>query len=331
MAILAVENLDIIPFKGMNKTFRNGTISFIAGANNSYKTLLIKVLSGIVKTEEKIRVNRTFVEQITTKQYPYQIQVIFEDENFKEYLFEVLEAMFTCVENGLHTQGILQGSLQLKRVAGSMYQQALNTHHEMAQERLFIASYAYAVSEENADGHMIVTAPTCGASGVLPAILYYAHHQMGLKKRDLVKALAIGGLYGNTVKYNATIAGADGGCQAEVGTACAMASASMAWINELNNSLVDYAAEMGLEHHLRMTCDPVCGLVQIPCIERNAFISQKARECAIYSLFSDGRHKVSFDDVVETMMQTGCDMQAKYRETSLGGLARIYRAPLKKS
>ena len=162
----------------------------------------------------------------------YDYVLRFEDENFKEYLFEVLEAMFTCVENGLHTQGILQGSLLLKSVAGSMYQQALNTHHEMAQERLFIASYAYAVSEENADGHMIVTAPTCGASGVLPAILYYAHHQMGLKKRDLVKALAIGGLYGYTVKYNATIAGADGGCQAEVGTACAMASASMAWINE---------------------------------------------------------------------------------------------------
>lgn len=254
----------------------------------------------------------------------YDYVLRFEDENFKEYLFEVLEAMFTCVENGLHTQGILQGSLQLKRVAGSMYQQALNTHHEMAQERLFIASYAYAVSEENADGHMIVTAPTCGASGVLPAILYYAHHQMGLKKRDLVKALAIGGLYGNTVKYNATIAGADGGCQAEVGTACAMASASMAWINELNNSLVDYAAEMGLEHNLGLTCDPVGGYVQIPCIERNALAALRAYDAAMLAgqLGYVRKNKVPFDTVVRVMKETGKDLNVAYKETSLGGLAK---------
>ncbi|WP_288687196.1 L-serine ammonia-lyase, iron-sulfur-dependent, subunit alpha [uncultured Catenibacterium sp.] len=254
----------------------------------------------------------------------YDYVLRFEDENFKEYLFEVLEAMFTCVENGLHTQGILQGSLQLKRVAGSMYQQALNTHHEMAQERLFIASYAYAVSEENADGHMIVTAPTCGASGVLPAILYYAHHQMGLKKRDLVKALAIGGLYGNTVKYNATIAGADGGCQAEVGTACAMASASMAWINELNNSLIDYAAEMGLEHNLGLTCDPVGGYVQIPCIERNALAALRAYDAAMLAgqLGYVRKNKVPFDTVVRVMKETGKDLNVAYKETSLGGLAK---------
>ena len=254
----------------------------------------------------------------------YDYVLRFEDENFKEYLFEVLEAMFTCVENGLHTQGILQGSLQLKRVAGSMYQQALNTHHEMAQERLFIASYAYAVSEENADGHMIVTAPTCGASGVLPAILYYAHHQMGLKKRDLVKALAIGGLYGNTVKYNATIAGADGGCQAEVGTACAMASASMAWINELNNSLIDYAAEMGLEHNLGLTCDPVGGYVQIPCIERNALGALRAYDAAMLAgqLGYVRKNKVPFDTVVRVMKETGKDLNVAYKETSLGGLAK---------
>ena len=244
----------------------------------------------------------------------YDYVLRFEDENFKEYLFEVLEAMFTCVENGLHTQGILQGSLQLKRVAGSMYQQALNTHHEMAQERLFIASYAYAVSEENADGHMIV----------LPAILYYAHHQMGLKKRDLVKALAIGGLYGNTVKYNATIAGADGGCQAEVGTACAMASASMAWINELNNSLVDYAAEMGLEHNLGLTCDPVGGYVQIPCIERNALAALRAYDAAMLAgqLGYVRKNKVPFDTVVRVMKETGKDLNVAYKETSLGGLAK---------
>ena len=171
---------------------------------------------------------------------------------------------------------------------------------------------------------MIVTAPTCGASGVLPAILYYAHHQMGLKKRDLVKALAIGGLYGNTVKYNATIAGADGGCQAEVGTACAMASASMAWINELNNSLIDYAAEMGLEHNLGLTCDPVGGYVQIPCIERNALAALRAYDAAMLAgqLGYVRKNKVPFDTVVRVMKETGKDLNVAYKETSLGGLAK---------
>ena len=190
---------------------------------------------------------------------------------------------------------------------------------------------ALAVAEENAAGGKIVTAPTCGSAGVVPSVLFFLKHDQEISDKRIIKGLATAGLIGNIVKTNGSISGAEVGCQGELGTACAMAAGAAAQILGGSPMQIEYAAEMGFEHNLGLTCDPVGGYVQIPCIERNAFISQKARECAIYSLFSDGRHKVSFDDVVETMMQTGCDMQAKYRETSLGGLARIYRAPLKKS
>ncbi len=250
-----------------------------------------------------------------------------EDENIDDYLFDVLDHMFTCVENGLHTKGIIQGRLKIKRVANLMYQQALNTHHQMERDRLFLSSYAYAVSEENADGHMIVTAPTCGASGIVPAVLYFAYKQLGMKKRDLIKALAIGGLFGNVVKYNATISGADGGCQAEVGTACAMGAAAMAWINELNNDLIAYAAEMGLEHNLGLTCDPIGGYVQIPCIERNAYGALRAQDAAMLAkeLGYMRKNKISFDTIVTVMKETGHDLSSAYKETSLGGLAKEYR------
>lgn len=254
----------------------------------------------------------------------YDYVVSFEGDEIQDYLFKIIDAMFACVENGLHAQGTLQGKLQIKRVANEMYHQALNTHHELERDRLFIASYAYAVAEENADGKHIVTAPTCGASGIVPAVLYFAFNQLGMKKRDLIKALAIGGLFGNVVKTNATISGADGGCQAEVGTACAMAAAMMAWIDELNNSLIAYAAEMGLEHNLGLTCDPVGGYVQIPCIERNALAALRAIDAAMLAkqLGYLRKNKVSFDVVVNVMKETGKDLNVAYKETSLGGLAK---------
>ena len=176
-----------------------------------------------------------------------------------------------------------------------------------------------------------MTAPTCGSAGVVPAVFYFLKHDQDISDKRILKGLATAGLIGNIVKTNGSISGAEVGCQGELGTACAMAAGAAAQLLGGTPMQVEYAAEMGFEHNLGLTCDPVGGYVQIPCIERNAFISQKARECAVYSLFSDGRHKVSFDDVVETMMQTGYDMQAKYRETSLGGLARVYRAPLNRA
>lgn len=265
-----------------------------------------------------------YVDETGISLYDYVLEN--EDDDFVIYLYKILEAMFESVENGLKTEGYIQGKLKLKRVAKSMFQQAQNTRREADRERLFISSYAYAVAEENADGGRIVTAPTCGASGIMPAVLYYCYKQLHIEKKDLVKALAVGGLFGNVIKTNATISGADGGCQAEVGSACAMAAATMAWIYELNNSLIEYAAEMGLEHNLGLTCDPVGGYVQIPCIERNGYGSLRAVDAAMLAkqLGYLRKNKVSFDAIVRVMKETGKDLSSAYKETSLGGLAKEF-------
>lgn len=265
-----------------------------------------------------------YVEEQGISLYDYVLEN--EDDSFVEFLYKILDAMFQSVESGLKKEGTIQGKLKLKRVAKSMFQQAQNTRREADRERLFISSYAYAVAEENADGGQIVTAPTCGASGIMPAILYYCYKQLHIEKKDLIKALAVGGIFGNVVKTNATISGADGGCQAEVGSACAMAAATMAWIYELNNSLIEYAAEMGLEHNLGLTCDPVGGYVQIPCIERNGYGSLRALDAAMLAkqLGYLRKNKVSFDAIVRVMKETGKDLSSAYKETSLGGLAKEF-------
>lgn len=256
----------------------------------------------------------------------YDYTLKFESNDFKAYLYEILNAMFKCVESGLSTTGIIPGKLQLKRVAKSIYQQAINTHRSGERDRLLISSYAYAVSEENACGHQIVTAPTCGSSGVVPAVMYYCYKQLNIPRKELIKALAVSGIFGNVIKTNATISGADGGCQAEIGSACAMAAAAYGWTLELNNNLIQYAAEMGLEHNLGLTCDPVGGYVQIPCIERNGFGALRAIDAAMYAkqLGYLRTNKVSFDAVVRVMKQTGKDLNSAYKETSLGGLAKEF-------
>lgn len=256
----------------------------------------------------------------------YEYVIDFEDDHIKSYLYEVLDTMFSSVQNGLRHEGVIPGRLKLKRVAKSMYQQAINTRRESERERLLISSYAYAVSEENACGHQIVTAPTCGASGILPAVLFYCYKQLDIPRKELIKALAVAGVFGNVIKTNATISGADGGCQAEVGSACAMAAAAYGWILELNNSLIEYAAEMGLEHNLGLTCDPVGGYVQIPCIERNGFGALRAIDAAMYAkqLGYLRKNKVSFDSIVKVMKETGKDLNSAYKETSLGGLAKEF-------
>lgn len=256
--------------------------------------------------------------------YDYVLE--FEGDSFKDYLDEILDTMFKCVEAGLGASGVIPGRLQLKRVAKSIYQQAINTHRSGERDRLLISSYAYAVSEENACGHRIVTAPTCGASGVVPAVMYYCFKQLNIPRKEIIKALAVAGIFGNVIKTNATISGADGGCQAEIGSACAMAAAAYGWILELNNNLIQYAAEMGLEHNLGLTCDPVGGYVQIPCIERNGFGALRAIDATMYAkqLGYLRKNKVSFDAVVRVMKQTGKDLNSAYKETSLGGLAKEF-------
>ncbi len=245
-----------------------------------------------------------------------------EKEDIFDYLADVWKQMQRTIQNGLENEGVLPGTLKLARKASSYNikaQQSAGSSRPMGM--LFAA--ALATSEENAGGGRVTTAPTCGASGVVPAVMYFLKHDQNMTDHRIIRGLATAGLIGNIVKSNGSISGAEVGCQGELGTACAMAAGAATQVLGGTPRQVEYAAEMGFEHNLGLTCDPVCGYVQIPCIERNAFVAQKARECAIYALFSDGRHMVSFDDVVKTMMETGRDMQAKYRETSLGGLARV--------
>ena len=238
-----------------------------------------------------------------------------------DFLDMIWQTMKRAVRNGLEHEGVLPGPLHLTRKAATYYTKAKG-YRASLQSRGLVYSYALAVSEENASGGIIVTAPTCGACGVLPAVLYHLNSAHEMPERRILRALATAGLVGNVVKQNASISGADVGCQGEVGVACAMASAAACQLFGGSPAQIEYAAEMGLEHHLGMTCDPVCGLVQIPCIERNAFAAARALDADLYASFSDGHHSVSFDRVVEVMRQTGHDLPSLYKETSEGGLAK---------
>ena len=244
-----------------------------------------------------------------------------EQPDIWDYLHEVWLTMQRAVERGLDAEGVLPGPLGLQRKATTYYVKATGYKANL-QSRGLVYSYALAVSEENASGGTIVTAPTCGSCGVLPAVLYHLSKSHGFSDQRILHALATAGLLGNIVKHNASISGADVGCQGEVGVACAMASAAACQLFGGSPAQIEYAAEMGLEHHLGMTCDPICGLVQSPCIERNAFAACRALDSNLYAAFSDGHHRVSFDRVVEVMRQTGHDIPSLYKETSEGGLAR---------
>ena len=239
-----------------------------------------------------------------------------------DFLREVWKVMQAAVERGIDHEGILPGPLGLQRKAPIYYTKAKGYKANLQSSGLVYA-YALAVSEENASGGTIVTAPTCGSCGVLPAVLYHLGHNHTFSEERILHALATAGLIGNLVKHNASISGADVGCQGEVGVASAMASAAACQLFGGSVAQIEYAAEMGLEHHLGMTCDPVCGLVQIPCIERNAFAAARALDANFYASLSDGQHRVSFDRVVRVMKQTGHDLPSLYKETSEGGLARI--------
>lgn len=245
---------------------------------------------------------------------------ITEGPEIWDYLMKVWKAMQESVERGINTEGRLPGPLNLSRKASTYYVKASGYQRNL-QTRGLVYSYALAVSEENASGGIIVTAPTCGSCGVLPAVLYHLSRGHNFSDERIIHAIATAGIVGNVAKTNASISGADVGCQGEVGVACAMASAAACQLFGGSPSQIEYAAEMGLEHHLGMTCDPVCGLVQIPCIERNAFAAARAFDSNIYASFSDGIHRVSYDKVISVMKQTGHDLPSLYKETSEGGLA----------
>lgn len=240
-----------------------------------------------------------------------------------DFLREVWTAMKASVERGINRDGRLPGPLNLKRKALNYYVKA-GGYRDNLKSRGLVFAYALAVSEENASGGMIVTAPTCGSSGVVPGVLYHLWKSRDFSEEQMLHALATAGLVGNIVKHNASISGADVGCQGEVGVACAMAAAAASQLFGGSAAQIEYAAEMGLEHHLGMTCDPVCGLVQIPCIERNAYAAARALDANVYASFTDGVHRVSFDKLVKVMKETGHDLPSLYKETGTGGLAKDY-------
>ncbi len=240
-----------------------------------------------------------------------------------EYLREVWQVMKDAVERGLEAEGALPGGLGVRRKAVSYYVHAQGYTGSLKSRGLTYA-YALAVSEENAAGGKIVTAPTCGSCGIVPAVLYHLHTSKGFSEERILRSLATAGIFGNVVKTNASVSGAEVGCQGEVGVACAMAAAASCQLFGGTPAQIEYSAEMGLEHHLGLTCDPVCGLVQIPCIERNAMAAARALDANLYSQISDGKHTVTFDRIVEVMKQTGHDLPSLYKETAQGGLAATH-------
>ena len=247
-----------------------------------------------------------------------------EGEDIRDFLYIVWTTMKNAIHEGLTTSGILPGGLEVERKAQYLYNQRHIDEREVTRENRIVCAYAYAVSEQNADNGTIVTAPTCGACAVLPSVLRYMQEKHRFSDEQIIRALAVAGLIGALTKTNASISGAECGCQAEVGTACSMASAALGELFEMGIDQIEYAAEIAFEHHLGLTCDPICGLVQIPCIERNAVAAMRAINAVNLANFLSGSRKISLDMVIKTMYETGKDLSHHYRETSTGGLAKLY-------
>ena len=314
------------------------TMDFIA-YTNGVKTAEMRVYSiggGAIKIEGRADVEgeekyplhtlseiRAYCENKGIRLCDYVFEC--EGESLKEYLAEVWDTMQAAVLRGVQKIGILPGGLEVERRAKVLYDGAVQNEAAEARENRLVCAYAFAVSEENASGGTIVTAPTCGACGVLPAVLKYSQEKKGYSKEEIINALATAGLIGNLIKTNASISGAECGCQAEIGSACCMATAALAQLQNLTLGQIEYAAEVAMEHHLGLTCDPICGLVQIPCIERNAVAAMRAINATSLAYFLSDSRKISFDLVIKTMYETGKDLRHPYRETAEGGLAKLYK------
>lgn len=245
-----------------------------------------------------------------------------EEKDIWDYLEEMWESMQHTIEEGLQAEGVIPGGLHLRSKARQYFVRA-SSYKPSLQSRALVIAYALATSERNAIGSTIVTAPTCGASGVLPAVLYHLKKNHGFSDTEILRALATAGLFANIIKTNASISGAEVGCQGEVGSACVMAAVAANQLFGGSPQQIEYAAEMAMEHNLGLTCDPMCGLVQVPCIERNAMAALRALDINIYAMMSDGKHLISFDKVVKTMNLTGKDLPSLYKETAQGGLALL--------
>ena len=241
-----------------------------------------------------------------------------------DFLANIWQEMKRSVQTGLQAEGILPGGLKIKRKAKHLYEAVIPNETSQVRECRIVSAYAFAASEQNADCGTIVTAPTCGSCGVLPATLLYIQEQRNLRDEQILPGLAVAGLIGNLIKQNASISGAECGCQAEIGAACSMAAAALTYLMGLQMKQVQYAAEIALEHHLGLTCDPICGLVQVPCIERNAVAAMRAINASNLAIFLADTQRISFDIVVKTMYETGISMNQRFRETSEGGLAKMF-------
>lgn len=266
---------------------------------------------------------RAYCEERNMRLYDYVFAC--EGEEICAYLSEVWTTMKAAIDRGVSQSGILPGGLEVARRAKVLYCGTAPNESAETRENRLVCAYAFAVSEENAAGGTIVTAPTCGACGVVPAVLRYAQERQGYSDEQIVNALATAGLIGNLIKTNASISGAECGCQAEIGSACCMATAALSELRGLSLGQIEYAAEVAMEHHLGLTCDPICGLVQIPCIERNAVAAMRAINASSLAYFLSDSRKISFDLVVQTMYETGKDLHKSYRETAEGGLAKLYK------
>lgn len=265
---------------------------------------------------------RAYCEKENCRIFEYAFKT--EGAGLRLHLSDVWTAMKNAVERGVHKSGILPGGLNVERKAKVLYSPK-EIENSATRENRLVCAYAFAVGEENASGGTIVTAPTCGACGVLPAVLKYAQERRGYTDEEIVNALATAGIIGDLIKTNASISGAECGCQAEIGSACCMAAAALAELRGMSLGQIEYAAENAMEHYLGLTCDPICGLVQIPCIERNAVAAMRAINATSLAEFLSDSRKISFDLVVKTMYETGKDLNGRYRETSEGGLAKLYQ------
>lgn len=246
-----------------------------------------------------------------------------EGIEIRDYLLKIWNQMKLSIHIGLETEGVLPGGLNVKRKAKKLYSHQHIDESAQTKENRVVSAYAFAVSEQNADGEVIVTAPTCGSAGVMPSVLYYQQMKKGYTDLEIIRALETGGIIGNLIKTNASISGSECGCQAEIGSACAMASAALGELFGLETDKIEYAAEIAIEHHLGLTCDPICGLVQIPCIERNAVAAMRAINAVSLASFLSDTRKISVDEVIEVMRKTGKDIPGRYRETAEGGLATL--------
>ncbi len=313
--------MDVTAFRGDRELSTQRVLSIGGGE--------IRILGEELAEREKKYSERSFTEiaalcksrNIRLSDYVFE----HEDADFRSFLGEVWHTMSAAIREGLTHTGTLPGGLGVERKAQRLFNQRHIDESPQTRENRLVCAYAFAVSEQNADCGLIVTAPTCGACGVLPAVLKYMQEKNSFSDDAIIRALAVAGLIGNLIATNASISGAECGCQAEIGTACSMAAAALAELFEMGIDQIEYAAEIALQHHLGLTCDPVCGLVQIPCIERNAVAAMRAINALSLANFLSDSRKISFDLVVHTMYQTGVDLSHRYRETSEGGLAKLYR------